>query len=351
MERILAEATSARVSVKATSNEGMGWIGRGEGIACIAVRDACEQRIVFTDRWRMRAANLSSLKASVADSIFEARVLREAGILGADAPRQGAADRRHLPALGRLAGDRRRHRGDPPPARDRDDRRTRRAQLRAPAPPLQRARPRLRRAGGRPRRRGRDHVPQPPRLPRGDAGGGQARRQRALPEHDVRRPAAGRGDAPRGAEGAGLRRGVRGPAGGRRRFRARGSSAGTRRGAGGADDARAADRRRRRRRPPAAAGQAALRDPHLGHDRHAEGRPALQPRRPARDRRADRQDPLPQPRDDDDRGAALPLLGLLPLRHEPADRLDDGAAPPLRPRGRRCARCSAAAPRCWRRCR
>jgi 2-C-methyl-D-erythritol 2,4-cyclodiphosphate synthase len=37
MERVLAEATSARVSVKATSNEGMGWIGRGEGIACLAV--------------------------------------------------------------------------------------------------------------------------------------------------------------------------------------------------------------------------------------------------------------------------------------------------------------------------
>jgi 2-C-methyl-D-erythritol 2,4-cyclodiphosphate synthase len=37
MERILAEATSARVSVKATTNEGMGWIGRGEGIACIAI--------------------------------------------------------------------------------------------------------------------------------------------------------------------------------------------------------------------------------------------------------------------------------------------------------------------------
>jgi 2-C-methyl-D-erythritol 2,4-cyclodiphosphate synthase len=37
MERILADATSARVTVKATSNEGMGWIGRGEGIACIAV--------------------------------------------------------------------------------------------------------------------------------------------------------------------------------------------------------------------------------------------------------------------------------------------------------------------------
>jgi 2-C-methyl-D-erythritol 2,4-cyclodiphosphate synthase len=37
IERILAEATSARVSVKATTNEGMGWIGRGEGIACLAV--------------------------------------------------------------------------------------------------------------------------------------------------------------------------------------------------------------------------------------------------------------------------------------------------------------------------
>jgi 2-C-methyl-D-erythritol 2,4-cyclodiphosphate synthase len=37
MERTIADATSARVSVKATSNEGMGWIGRGEGIACIAV--------------------------------------------------------------------------------------------------------------------------------------------------------------------------------------------------------------------------------------------------------------------------------------------------------------------------
>jgi 2-C-methyl-D-erythritol 2,4-cyclodiphosphate synthase len=37
MERLVADATSARVSVKATTNEGMGWIGRGEGIACIAV--------------------------------------------------------------------------------------------------------------------------------------------------------------------------------------------------------------------------------------------------------------------------------------------------------------------------
>ncbi|MBS1879177.1 MAG: 2-C-methyl-D-erythritol 2,4-cyclodiphosphate synthase [Actinobacteria bacterium] len=37
IERVLGEVTSARVSVKATTNEGMGWIGRGEGIACLAV--------------------------------------------------------------------------------------------------------------------------------------------------------------------------------------------------------------------------------------------------------------------------------------------------------------------------
>jgi len=37
MERLLTEVLSAPVSVKATTNEGMGAIGRGEGAACFAV--------------------------------------------------------------------------------------------------------------------------------------------------------------------------------------------------------------------------------------------------------------------------------------------------------------------------
>jgi 2-C-methyl-D-erythritol 2,4-cyclodiphosphate synthase len=37
MERELSAALAAPVSVKASTNEGMGFVGRGEGIACVAV--------------------------------------------------------------------------------------------------------------------------------------------------------------------------------------------------------------------------------------------------------------------------------------------------------------------------
>ena len=82
---------------------------------------------------------------------------------------------------------------------------------------------------------------------------------------------------------------------GRRRLGARGSSAGAT-ARPPAPTLEQPDRGRRRVRPQAAAGQAQIRDPHLGHHRHPEGRPALQPRRADGDRLADRQDPLPQPR-------------------------------------------------------
>lgn len=43
IELRLGEITSARVNVKGTTNESMGWIGRGEGIACMAVAQIADE--------------------------------------------------------------------------------------------------------------------------------------------------------------------------------------------------------------------------------------------------------------------------------------------------------------------
>ncbi len=71
-------------------------------------------------------------------------------------------------------------------------------------------------------RRRRDHVPQPPRLDRLRGRLPQARRERAVPQHRVLRPAADRGRQEREAEGGHLRPRVRG---GAQATRASGASA------------------------------------------------------------------------------------------------------------------------------
>ena len=94
------------------------------------------------------------------------------------------------------------------PGRDDDRRRARNAHLQRGRHAHERARPRSVRRRHRRGRRGGDHVPQPPRLHRGDDRGVEARCRCPLPEHRVRGSAAHGGRAAREAEGAGLRRGV-----------------------------------------------------------------------------------------------------------------------------------------------
>ena len=182
--------------------------------------------------------------------------------------RCGAGGRRPPPAT-RVA----RH---PPPRRARDRRRARDADLRGGPPPHQRAGQRARRRGHRRGRRRRDPVPQPPRLHRRDGRVLQARRARAVPQHDVRRAADHRRRRAREAGRAHLRRGVRDlVARGRRAAQALRRLARRRPGSRERPAARGPDRAGRHRRPRAAApskGRVVILT--SGHDRHAEGRPA-----------------------------------------------------------------------------
>ena len=180
------------------------------------------------------------------------KVLHEAGILGLMRPDKAAKIGSTFLRWGASPATGDRHRGDPPPARDRDHRR---ARARSPSSELHRRSNALAHAFAGMGIGYGDGVGIMCRNHRGfveaTAGRGQARRQRALPQHDVRRPAAGRGDASaRARRRSSTTRSS--PACSRASTEAsRGSSAGRRR-RGRRADARGADRRRRRLRPEAA---------------------------------------------------------------------------------------------------
>ncbi len=164
------------------------------------------------------------------------------------------------------------------------------------------------------------------------------------------RSPARRGDGAREHHRPDLRRGVRRPAwttaADVRRFVAWSD--------GGARDptARGADRGPRRRAGSARpAGERPLHHPHLGHDGHAQGRPARLARGAYAARRLPLQDPAARGRDRGHLRAPLPLLGLQPLRARPAARGDDGAAAALRPRGCAAPRSPSTGPGPWSWCR
>ena len=260
-------------------------------------------------------------------------------------PDKLAQGRRALHPLGRLTGARGpRPTRSPCPTGTRSSTRPAALTWERDAPALQRAGARPPRRGRRAGRWGRDHVPQPPLLHRGDDGLREARRGRALPQHRLRRAAARGRDGAREAHGADLRPGVHRSAlrrcqGWLRRFVAWEEKSRGRR-----DDGRAADLGCPRRGPRAALRAGPLHHPHLRHHRHAEGRAAQRARGPERPRGAVLEDPAPLRGDGDDRRAPLPLLGLPALHAQPADRRDDGPAAEASTRRTRCGRSPSTGP-------
>ncbi|CAA9530566.1 MAG: Long-chain-fatty-acid--CoA ligase, partial [uncultured Solirubrobacteraceae bacterium] len=222
--------------------------------------------------------------------------------------------------------------GDPLSERHGDHRRARDAHLRRRREAHQRSRQRVREEGHQGGRRGRDHVPQPPRLRRRDRRVLEARGARALPEHHVRGPADhGRGQA-RGPRRDRLRRGVLQARQGRRqgpqalhRLVRRARQARLR-------HHRGAHRAGRHDRPEPAEGEGPRRHPHQRDDRHAEGRQPQAARVARSRRRALQQDPAQGARAHDDRRAAVPLVGLRALHARPRPEQHDRPAPQVRPR-------------------
>ena len=183
----------------------MGWIGRGEGIACMAVASSMRDRPSSGCRPRLElrrmplAGSARGCRGRSATPRSSVRVLREAGvILRPIRPDKLAAGRRERfvrwgasPALGS------RPRAITPPGRDRDHRRARGAHLRRDLHRRSNALARAlrRRAGSG----SGDGVAIMCRNHRGFVEATLAcaklGARRALPEHRLRRPAAGRGDA------------------------------------------------------------------------------------------------------------------------------------------------------------
>ena len=171
------------------------------------------------------------------------------------------------------------------------------------------------------RRRG-DHVPQPSRLHRRDGRLLEARRQRAVPEHGLRRAPDHRCARARGSGGGDLRRGVqpswsRPARAGRRRFVAwsePGARAGSDAAARGADRAGASSELQ----PPPEKGRVVILT--SGTTGAPKGAARKQPDSLEPAAALFSKIPLRARRDDDDRRAAVPLLGLRPLHACPAAR-------------------------------
>ena len=181
----------------------------------------------------------------------------------------------------------------------------------------------------------------------------QARRQRPLHEHRLLRAAAGRRDRARGAGGAHLRRGVHRAA---RKASEAGSEIGSavrrlERGRGrreGGRHARRADRVEQRRptstRPTESGRFVILTSGTTGTPKGAQ---RAQPDTLSPLASMFSKIPLRARREDGDRRAAVPLLGLRPLRARARAQLDLRPAPQVRPGGHAQGDRRRAAPRRW----
>ena len=304
------------------------------------------------DRLREGLTGIASrVPAALGDAAFELKTFNDVGLIRPIRPDKLAQDRRALLPLGRLSGARR-----PPRMRSAYPDGSRSSTRPAPSPGSE-----THRRSNALARALRDEG-----IEMGDGVAimcrnhryfieatmacAEARRRRALPQHRLRRAAAGGRDRAREARGADLRPGVH-----RSALRRRRRAAPLRRLGGRSEGTDETTLEQlisgvARRGPRAALRARPLHHPHLRHDRHPEGRPAQPARGPGLPGGAVLEDPAPLRRDGDDRRAPVPLLGLPALHAQPADRGDDGPAAAASTRRTRCGRPPSTAPGSSRSC-